>query len=89
MLETAVVAARLAGQRAMEEINYVKASVKNGTELVTEADRRCQEIIIDRIKETYPDHGFIAEEGAEGKIFKQAPRGQDELWWIIDPIDGT
>ena len=27
MLETAIVAARLAGQRAMEEINYVKVSV--------------------------------------------------------------
>ena len=89
MLETAIVAARLAGQRAMEEINYTKVSVKDGTELVTQADMRCQEIIIDRIKETYPDHGFIAEEGDEGKIFKQAPRGRDMLWWIIDPIDGT
>ena len=89
MLETAVVAARLAGQRAMEEINYTKVSVKGGTELVTQTDRRCQEIILDSIKETYPDHGIIAEEGDEGKIFKQAPRGQDKLWWIVDPIDGT
>jgi myo-inositol-1(or 4)-monophosphatase len=89
MLETAIVAARLAGQRAMEEINYIKISVKNSTELVTEADRRCQDIIIDRIKENYPDHGFIAEEGEEGKIFKQNPRGGDEFWWVIDPIDGT
>jgi myo-inositol-1(or 4)-monophosphatase len=89
MLETAIVAARLAGQRAMEEINFIKASVKNATELVTQADARCQRIIIDRIKENYPDHGFIAEEGDEGKIFKQPPRGQDLLWWVIDPIDGT
>ncbi|MHC4172294.1 MAG: inositol monophosphatase family protein [Planctomycetota bacterium] len=89
MLETAIVAARLAGQRAMEEINYIKASVKNSTELVTQADARCQKIIIDRIKETYPDHGFIAEEGEEGKIFKQPPRGNELLWWSIDPIDGT
>ncbi|NOR67374.1 MAG: hypothetical protein GQ528_08460 [Woeseiaceae bacterium] len=89
MLETAIVAARLAGQRAMEEMDYTKVEVKGGTELVTQADRQCQAIILDRIKETYPDHGFIAEEGDEGKIFKQAPRGQDKLWWIIDPIDGT
>ena len=89
MLETAIVAARLAGQRAMEEINYIKASVKNSTELVTEADRRCQDIIINRIKEDYPDHGFVAEEGEEGKIFRQVPRGKDAFWWIIDPIDGT
>ncbi len=89
MLETAIVAARLAGQRAMEEINYIKASVKNATELVTQADARCQKIIIDRIKETYPDHGFIAEEGDQGKIFRQPPRGDELLWWAIDPIDGT
>jgi len=89
MLETAIVAARLAGQRAMEEINFIKASVKKGRELVTEADTRCQQIIVERIKETYPDHGFIAEEGLEGKIFKQPPRGIEPLWWVIDPIDGT
>jgi myo-inositol-1(or 4)-monophosphatase len=89
MLETAIVAARLAGQRAMEEINYVKTSVKNGIELVTQADVRCQQIIVSRIKEAYPDHGFIAEEGADGGIFKQTPRGSERVWWVIDPIDGT
>jgi myo-inositol-1(or 4)-monophosphatase len=89
MLETAIVAARLAGQRAMEEINFTKTSVKKDRELVTEADTRCQQIIVERIKETYPDHGFIAEEGGEGKIFKQPPRGDERLWWAIDPIDGT
>jgi myo-inositol-1(or 4)-monophosphatase len=84
LLETAIVAARLAGQRAMEEINYLKISQKSENELVTQADAHCQKIIIDRIKETYPDHGFIAEEGNDGpsrasgsndKLFRQAPRG--------------
>ena len=89
MLETAIVAARLAGQRAMEEINYTKATVKKPGELVTQADANCQRIIISRIKENYPDHGFIAEEGEPGKIFKQPPRGGEKIWWVIDPIDGT
>jgi myo-inositol-1(or 4)-monophosphatase len=89
MLETAIVAARLAGQRAMEEISFVKVSVKNASELVTQTDARCQKIIIDRIKENYPDHGFIAEEGEGSRIFKQSPRGGESLWWAIDPIDGT
>ena len=44
---------------------------------------------MDRIKETYPDHGFIAEEGDGGRIFKQQPRGAEHIWWVIDPIDGT
>jgi len=74
----------------MEEINFIKASIKsNKSELVTQTDARCQQIIVDRIKETYPDHGFIAEEGSEGKIFKQPPRGAELVWWVIDPLDGT
>ncbi len=88
MLETAVVAARLAGQRAMEEISYVKVSIKGPDQLVTQADVMCQKIIIERIKETYPDDGFIAEEGQNGEMFKQPPRGGNGIWWAIDPIDG-
>jgi myo-inositol-1(or 4)-monophosphatase len=89
MLETAIVAARLAGQRAMEELNFLKVSVKNNDQMVTQADVHCQQIIVDRIKETYPDHGFIAEEGSGGKMFKQPPRSDETVWWVIDPIDGT
>ena len=89
ILETATVAARLAGQKAAEEINFLKVSVKNNVELVTQADGKCQKIIIDHVKESFPDHGFIAEEGENGKMFKLHPRGNEPIWWIIDPIDGT
>jgi myo-inositol-1(or 4)-monophosphatase len=89
MLETAIVAARLAGQLALEEISYVKAEKKNESELVTPTDSRCQKAIIDCIRQTYPDHGFIAEEGEQGRLFKQPPRGGEGVWWVIDPIDGT
>jgi len=89
MLEVATVAARLAGQRAMELISMVHTNYKNGNEIVTEADGICQKIILDRIKENYPDHGFLAEEGTGGKLLKQAPRSSEPFWWVIDPIDGT
>ena len=89
MLETAVVTARLAGQRAMEEIKYLKSSLKNNVEMVSHADALCQKLIISRIKETYPDHGFLAEEGENGQLHKQPPRSQEDFWWVIDPIDGT
>jgi len=89
LLETAIVAARAGGQHALEKIDYAKSAVKNGNELVTDADTQCQRIIIEGIKESYSDHGFLAEEGTGGGIFKQSPRGSDELWWVIDPIDGT
>jgi len=89
MLETAVVAARLAGRHAMDKMNHVKATRKNESELVTQADTQCQQIIIRQIREVYPDHGFIAEEGEEGRMFRQPPRGKPAVWWAIDPIDGT
>lgn len=82
MLETAVVAARLAGQRAMEELRYVARSIKNGTtggEMVTQADPICQKLIIDRIRENFPDHGFLAEEGTDGKPLKWLPRRRGDL----------
>jgi len=89
MLETAIVSARLAGQRATEQMDFASSSVKNDRELVTDIDLYCQRLIVERIKQTYPDHGFIAEEQEDNNIFKQPPRGSEAVWWIIDPIDGT
>jgi len=89
LLETAVDAARLAGRQAFEQMSLVEVSVKNGSELVTEADRACQRDIIQRVRADFPDHGFVAEEGDGGRLFRQPPRGTEPVWWVIDPIDGT
>lgn len=89
MLETAVDAARLAGNKAMEEISKVKTWIKSADQLVTQADGICQQIIVDRIRRTYPYDGFIGEEGEKGRLFKQPPTGGEKVWWVIDPIDGT
>ena len=89
MVETAVDAARMAGRQALDQMSLVEVSVKNGNELVTEADRACQETIVQRIRADFPDHGFIAEEGEHGRLFKQPPSGSEPVWWVIDPIDGT
>jgi len=89
LLDTAISAAHQAGKHALEEIKSITISVKNNDELVTQADAQCQRIIIDRIKQTFPDHGFVAEEGEQGKIFKQPPSASGQIWWVIDPIDGT
>jgi myo-inositol-1(or 4)-monophosphatase len=89
ILEVATVAARLAGQKAMEELANVRTTVKNVNDVVTQADGICQKLIMDHVKEAFPDHGFIAEEGPEGKLLKLNPRGDCKFWWVIDPIDGT
>ncbi len=90
MLETAVAAARLAGGFAVEHIDYAGASLKTDGSIVTQYDRQCQEIIISQIRQNFPGHGFCAEEGGKNDdILKIEPAGNEKIWWLIDPIDGT
>ncbi len=89
MLEIAVLAARMAGRKALESQNHLVVSVKSGNELVTQADSLCQQIIIEHIRGKFPEDGFIAEEGKEGTMFEQPPKNSEQIWWVIDPIDGT
>ena len=50
--------------------------------LVTEWDKKVEQIIIRFIKSHFPKHAFIAEESGES--------GEKEgIQWLIDPIDGT
>ena len=55
---------------------------KGAIDLVTNFDIRAQEMIFNRLRESFPDHGFLAEEG-----LNQGQR--QEFRWIIDPLDGT
>ena len=85
MLEVAIEAAREAG--ALLKLHSGKARSierKEGqeTNLVTEIDRRSEEMIIGRIRRKYPNHDFLAEESG-GK------ERRSEYCWIIDPLDGT
>lgn len=102
LLETAQIAARLAGRYALEQIDLVNPVAKGPSDLVTEADIRCQQIIIDTVSKNFSDCGFVAEEGLprlagcesgeagkDGGIFKQPPRSDCDIWFAIDPIDGT
>ncbi|XP_020294798.1 inositol monophosphatase 2-like [Pseudomyrmex gracilis] len=53
-------------------------------DLVTEYDRKIEDVIIGKLKQAFPDHRFIAEEST-----KELPELTDTPTWIIDPIDGT
>lgn len=49
---------------------------------VTQVDRAIEEVIRERIRSTFPEHGLVGEEyGEEG--------GESGRRWYIDPIDGT
>ena len=84
MLNIGVRAARAAGDiivRNMDHISDIAISEKGLNDYVTEVDRRAENIIIDTIRNTFPDHGILAEE--RGQL------GKGEYQWVIDPLDGT
>ncbi len=55
---------------------------KGEIDLVTEADRGCEALLIARIEKAFPGHGILAEE-------TRGAAEQKECTWIIDPLDGT
>ncbi len=60
-----------------------KTSIKN---LVTDKDREIEQFFIERIRQKYPGHQILAEEG----VYKEEIKNPYKEWvWIIDPIDGT
>jgi myo-inositol-1(or 4)-monophosphatase len=59
------------------EIHY-----KGEIDLVTEADKMSEDLIIAAINSSFPDHGILSEESP-------AQNSQAKLRWIIDPLDGT
>ncbi|MEW6313176.1 MAG: inositol monophosphatase family protein [Pseudomonadota bacterium] len=84
MLNTAVKAARRAGSiinRASQNIDALTVSRKSFNDFVSEVDRASEQAIVQILREAYPDHAILAEEGGAS--------GDSEFLWIIDPLDGT
>ncbi|MFA6572035.1 MAG: inositol monophosphatase family protein, partial [Bacteroidota bacterium] len=52
--------------------------------LVTEYDKRSEEIIIAHINKKFPHHSFLAEESGNTGVYSES-----EVMWVIDPLDGT
>ena len=60
---TAIDAARLAGEVLLEYARTgFHVEYKNAVNLVTDADRRAEQVIVDTIHRAYPDHSVLAEE---------------------------
>ncbi|XP_076676521.1 uncharacterized protein LOC143373279 [Andrena cerasifolii] len=56
-------------------------------DLVTQYDKKMEEILINGISEEFPKHKFIGEETVSST--NHLPELTDDPTWIIDPIDGT
>lgn len=60
----------------------VKIEYKGDADLVTEADRASEKLILQRLRAHWPSHDVIGEEGAKIET------GSDYRWYV-DPLDGT
>jgi myo-inositol-1(or 4)-monophosphatase len=82
-LEVAIDVAREAGKILREEMERpLTIAYKGEFDLVTQADRRSEALIVRRLQEYFPQHAVAAEEGT----------GKDtgsEYRWHVDPLDGT
>ncbi len=85
MLEAALHAAREAGKIQLSSCGQrVEEFEKDrGASFATEVDYRCEQAILDVLRERFPDHGFIAEESGSSGV------EHAEHTWAIDPLDGT
>ena len=73
-----------------------RITFKGAIDPVTESDIQAQEMIIALIRQTFPGHGFLAEETIREENVEQPrpavsgpAREEDPPRWIIDPLDGT
>lgn len=80
--------AKAAARDASDLILYANATDRKSsnkstiTDLVTETDKKAEQVIIDDILAKFPNHNILAEETGE-------TTSNSEYLWVIDPLDGT
>jgi len=82
-LETAVEIAREAGSLLTGYFERrVPFETKGEFDLVTEADRASERLVVERLRSHFPTHSIVGEEGARFE-------GPTDYRWYVDPLDGT
>jgi myo-inositol-1(or 4)-monophosphatase len=82
-LEVAIKAAKEAGK--ILKNNFGKTSrytVKGNKTLVSEIDNQAEKAAVSVIREKFPDHSVVAEEGSNHHT-------KSDYKWFVDPLDGT
>ena len=62
--------------------NNADFKIKEDQTIVTITDEQINQMVIDRVNQTYPDHSIDGEEKSDIKL-------KSKLCWVCDPIDGT
>jgi myo-inositol-1(or 4)-monophosphatase len=83
MLSTIVDLAREAGALLRSGLEQPRElSFKSRADLVTNIDLASERLIVTALREHFPDHAVLAEEGG-------GERKADGYLWLVDPVDGT
>ena len=61
---------------------HIGFELKGDYDLVTEADRASERLVVERLRSHFPTHSIVAEEGG-------GYTGTSEYCWYVDPLDGT
>jgi len=84
-LETAIMAAKLAGEIIMSVYTQAFAvTIKDDKSPVTDADVKANKLILEKLSTIFPDDGYLSEEARD-----DASRFEKKRFWVIDPLDGT
>lgn len=90
LLKFAIKTAKKAGKFVLaEQKKGLTIIEKAKNDLVTNADRASEEMIIKEIKKAYPDHAIIGEESSFLNKSVIGDYANAEYIWLVDPIDGT
>ncbi len=71
-----------AGALLLSYFGKVSIEYKGDVDIVTEADRASEKLVVARIRKQWPSHDLIGEEGSRNET------GSDFRWYV-DPLDGT
>lgn len=85
LLDLAVDAARAAGALLLDRFGGPQSGVdakSSATDMVSDADRDSERVLLDAIRAARPDDGLIAEESGHRP-------GTTGVVWVVDPLDGT
>lgn len=83
ILEMTEAIARQAGAVLMSGFGNVRQIQQKGAiDLVTEFDKRSEEVILAFLQREFPEHAILAEESGRNEVVS-------EYQWVIDPLDGT
>ena len=85
-LEAAIKIAQEAGKVLVEELSRPLDIAYKGDEvdLVTQADKRSERLIVERLTKYFPEHAIAAEEGTGHESASAS-----DFCWHVDPLDGT